>query len=92
MQNLIYYIGSNNDTHKPEYQKSIDITKQYFDGYNINKNQIGVWKGQQEKCFSISIIQPKIDIEKADTLKRHLKEMLKQESILKIILNINAEF
>ena len=92
MHNLTYFIGSNNETHKPEYEKAINITKRYFDGFNINKNQVGIWKGQPEKCFTISIIIPNIDIRKADNLKAHLKEALKQESILKVITKIDADF
>jgi hypothetical protein len=92
MQNLTYYIGQNNITKKAEYQKAINTTKLYFEGFNINKNQIGIWKGDTEKSFSISIIQPNIDLRKADKLKAHLKEILQQQSILKVITKIDAEF
>jgi len=92
MQNLIFYIGENNTTHKREYSKATDIVKQYFKGFNINLNQVGIWKGQKEKCYTISIIEQKINQPQAIHLQKHLKEVLQQESILMSITNIQATF
>jgi len=92
MQNLIYYIGENNTTHKREYSKAISTVKEYFNGFNINLNQIGMWKGQQEKCYTISIIESSVNQSKAIQLQKHLKEILKQDSILMAITNIQGKF
>jgi hypothetical protein len=92
MQLLTYYIGENNKTHKREYTKAINVVKRYFDGFNINKNQIGIWKGKQEKCYTISIIEKDIQIEKVNRIQHILREVLAQESILRTINNIEAGF
>ena len=92
MQNLTFYIGENNTTHKREYTKATNVIKQYFDSFNINLNQVGIWNGQKEKCYTISIIEPTINQTQATHLQNHLKETLRQDSILMAITNIQAEF
>jgi len=92
MQQITFYIGENNTTHKREYSKAIPILNHYFDGYNINKSQAGFWKGTQEKCYTISIIQPDINMLKIREVQGKLKDALQQESILYTMTQIQAEF
>lgn len=90
VEKIKLYIGSNNTTKKPDYQKAINTTSKYFKGFNINKNEIGFWEQHQEKCFSITIINK----ENKDTttilnLKKELEKELKQFEVLTTTENIN---
>jgi len=77
------YIGSNNTTKKPEYQKAVKVVSKYVGGFNLNKNEIGYFNFRPEKCFSISIINFDGLLEKdIIKLKLELEKVLKQKEVL----------
>ena len=80
---ISFFIGSNNDTKKPEYQKAINVFSKYFTGFNLNKNVLGYWNGKPEKCFNVVVL----DIDgtataKTESAKLELERELKQEMVL----------
>ena len=48
------YIGSNNKTHKLEYNKAIRITAKQFQGFTAIKG-LGYWQGVQERNLILEI-------------------------------------
>jgi hypothetical protein len=75
-----FFIGSNNITHKPEYNKAMRILAKYYSGFNLNKNELGYWKGNKEKCFSVTLFSP--TAKNISVVKSDLEKGLNQESVL----------
>ena len=84
-QKYTFYIGSNNETKKPEINKAIALLNNQILGYTINKNSLGLWEGSQEKSFKIEIINTEatpINDRKAKDIKLLLEKSLKQYLVL----------
>ena len=85
------YIGQNNDSKKCEYKKAETILYNYnIDGFNVNRNEQGYWKGDKEKCFSITIIDDSnryVPIMRK--VRKDLEVALKQYLILTTIKKID---
>ena len=82
MIEIKFFIGSNNITHKPEYQKAVKVLSGYYNGFNLNKNEVGYWKGNTEKCFSITILDERPKKKVLLDIKKDLERILQQESVL----------
>lgn len=81
----IFFIGSNNETKKPEIERAISLMNIQFKGFTIQKGNIGLWENQKEKSFKIEIIntpETPINDKRAVFLKRILEKELKQYLVL----------
>ena len=81
-----FFIGSNNDTHKTEPFKAIEILKRFSVlGYTLTENLKGYWNNTAEDSFKIDIIataeNPFNDL-KARQIKTELEKDLKQFLVL----------
>jgi len=75
-----FFIGSNNITHKPEYNKAMRVLAGYYSGFNLNKNELGYWKGNKEKCFSVTLFTN--STKEIPKVKIDLERILNQESVM----------
>jgi len=93
MLNYKIYLGSDNKTKKIDdfyYKTAVYVLNKYVEGYTIYKGQ-GIWNGQTEDSLIIDIIKDKED-NSIKELAKELKEVLKQEAVLVVVNDINANF
>lgn len=78
-QSFELYIGSNNDTHKLELQKIIDVTLKHYDGATIiGQGVTGIWKGGTERTAIVTVLSDQ------GTLLKYMEDLkteLKQDAI-----------
>lgn len=83
-----FYIGSNNDTHRPDIKLAIEVLdKEGLKGYTVSVGNIGIWQGQREGSFIIEAIDTldnPINDNRAKQLKARLESELKQLMVLTI--------
>ncbi len=75
------YIGSNNETHKLEKAKAIEVISEYFDGFTAYE-VIGYWKGIKEKTLKVEIAVDSTADTTIIQVCKQLKELLHQEAIM----------
>lgn len=92
MDKYFIYIGSNNDTHKLETKRSIDIVSKYFEGFTAYE-VIGYWKGSKEKTLKVEIVGEDSSSSVIITkMCKELKEALHQEAIMLEKVTSNVAF
>ena len=77
VKNITLYIGSNNKTHKLEYDRICKIVSGQHDGFTIHR-AVGYWLGSKENTAVVNISDDEAKI--LNTCK-HLKKALKQDAI-----------
>lgn len=84
------YIGSNNETHKLEASRSIDIISRYFEGFTAYE-VIGYWRGSKENTLKVEVASDEGST-KVIRLCKELKKELQQEAILLEQVESNIAF
>jgi len=68
----------------------LDITRQYFENFTINKG-VGYWKGGKENSLIITIISGAgQDIKQAEALAKDIKVINDQEAVLLVVEDVKS--
>jgi len=75
----LFYVGSNNKTHKTEPLKAVEVLKHNkIKGYTLKNGLSGFWDNTKEKSFIIEVIKTQ-DNPINDVTALNIKEQLKTD-------------